>query len=66
MHLAKELLATTQLTVGAVATRVGCDSEEALSHAFNAPTRCPPANGEPSTAAMAERFPPPIAGIGPS
>jgi AraC-like DNA-binding protein len=34
MHLAKELLATTDATVVSVARRVGYDSEEAFSRAF--------------------------------
>jgi AraC-like DNA-binding protein len=34
MHIAEELLATTDLTVSAVARRVGYDSEEAFSRAF--------------------------------
>jgi transcriptional regulator GlxA family with amidase domain len=34
MHLAEELLATTATGVGAVARRVGYDSEEAFSRAF--------------------------------
>jgi AraC-like DNA-binding protein len=34
IHLAEELLATTDLTVAAVARRVGYDSEEAFSRAF--------------------------------
>jgi transcriptional regulator GlxA family with amidase domain len=34
MHLAKDLLATTDLGVGAVARRVGYDAEEAFSRAF--------------------------------
>jgi len=34
MHLADELLATTDLGVGTIARRVGYDSEEAFSRAF--------------------------------
>jgi AraC-like DNA-binding protein len=34
MHLAEELLATNELTVAAIARRVGYDSEEAFSRAF--------------------------------
>ena len=34
MHLAAELLATSDLTIFAVARRVGYDSEEAFSRAF--------------------------------
>jgi AraC-like DNA-binding protein len=34
MHLAEDLLATTELGVGAVARRVGYDAEEAFSRAF--------------------------------
>jgi AraC-like DNA-binding protein len=34
MHLAEELLATTDVGVGAVARRVGYESEEAFSRAF--------------------------------
>jgi transcriptional regulator GlxA family with amidase domain len=35
MHLAEELLATTDVGVAAIARRVGYDSEEAFSRAFN-------------------------------
>jgi transcriptional regulator GlxA family with amidase domain len=43
MHVAQDLLATTDLGVGAIARRVGYDAEEAFSRAFkratgNAPT----------------------------
>jgi AraC-like DNA-binding protein len=41
MHLAEDLLATTDLGVGAVARRVGYDAEEAFSRAFKR------AHGEP-------------------
>jgi transcriptional regulator GlxA family with amidase domain len=34
MHLAEDLLATTDLSVGAVAHRIGYDAEEAFSRAF--------------------------------
>jgi AraC-like DNA-binding protein len=34
MHLAEELLATTDITIAAIARRVGYDSEEAFSRAF--------------------------------
>jgi AraC-like DNA-binding protein len=34
MHLAEELLATSELGVAAVARRVGYESEEAISRAF--------------------------------
>jgi AraC-like DNA-binding protein len=34
MHLAEDLLATTDLPVGAVAHRIGYDAEEAFSRAF--------------------------------
>ena len=34
MHLANELLATTELSVFTIARRVGYDSEEAFSRAF--------------------------------
>jgi AraC-like DNA-binding protein len=34
MHLAEELLATAEIGVGAVARRVGYDSDEAFSRAF--------------------------------
>jgi AraC-like DNA-binding protein len=44
MHVARELLATTTLTVGAVARRVGYDSEEAFSRAFKRATGNAPAH----------------------
>ena len=34
MHLAEELLATTELSIAAIGRRVGYDSEEAFSRAF--------------------------------
>jgi transcriptional regulator GlxA family with amidase domain len=44
MHLAQDLLATTDLGVGVVARRVGYDAEEAFSRAFKR------AHGEPPSA----------------
>jgi AraC-like DNA-binding protein len=44
MHLAEDLLATTDLGVGVVARRVGYDAEEAFSRAFKR------ANGESPSA----------------
>jgi AraC-like DNA-binding protein len=43
MHLAEDLLATTNLTAGAVASRVGYDAEEAFSRAFRRAHGKPPA-----------------------
>ncbi|MDR2988581.1 MAG: AraC family transcriptional regulator [Nocardiopsaceae bacterium] len=43
MHLAEDLLATTNLTAGAVASRVGYDAEEAFSRAFRRAHGMPPA-----------------------
>jgi AraC-like DNA-binding protein len=34
MHIARELLATSDITVNAIARRIGYDSEEAFSRAF--------------------------------
>ena len=34
MHMAEELLTTTEITIAAIARRVGYDSEEAFSRAF--------------------------------
>jgi AraC-like DNA-binding protein len=51
MHLAEELLATTELTVFEIARRVGYESEEAFSRAFRR------AAGEPPSAWRAERRP---------
>jgi AraC-like DNA-binding protein len=42
MHIAQELLATTESTVAAVARRVGYDSEEAFSRAFKRFHGCAP------------------------
>jgi len=42
MHLADELLSTTDLTVAAIAKRVGYDSEEAFSRAFKRVRGAPP------------------------
>ena len=44
MHLAEDLLATTDLGVGAVARRVGYDAEEAFSRAFKRRHALSPAN----------------------
>ena len=44
MHLAEDLLATTNLSVGAVARRVGYDAEEAFSRAFKRRHEHSPAN----------------------
>ena len=43
MHLARDLLATTDLNVAAVARRVGYDAEEAFSRAFKRASGHPPA-----------------------
>ena len=43
LHLAKDLLATTDVGVAAVARRVGYDSEEAFSRAFKREYGCAPA-----------------------
>jgi AraC-like DNA-binding protein len=42
MHIAQELLATTELGVAAIARRVGYGSEEAFSRAFKRTYRCSP------------------------
>lgn len=42
MHLATDLLATTDYTVGSIARRVGYDSEEAFSRAFKRSQGAPP------------------------
>jgi AraC-like DNA-binding protein len=42
MHLAQDLLRTTDLTVAAIAKRVGYDSEEAFSRAFKRSKGAPP------------------------
>ena len=44
MHLAQELLATTELSVAAIARRVGYDSEEAFSRAFKRTAMCAPSH----------------------
>jgi AraC-like DNA-binding protein len=44
MHLAEELLATTELGVVTVARRVGYDSEEAFSRAFKRVHGLPPSH----------------------
>ena len=44
MHLAEDLLATTDLSVIAVARRVGYDSEEAFSRAFKRERGCSPSH----------------------
>jgi AraC-like DNA-binding protein len=44
MHLAEELLATTDLSVIAVARRVGYDSEEAFSRAYKRERGCSPSH----------------------
>ena len=47
MHLAEELLATTDIGVVTIARQVGYDSEEAFSRAFNVPTVSHRATGAP-------------------
>jgi transcriptional regulator GlxA family with amidase domain len=44
MHLARDLLASTDLSVAAVARRVGYDAEEAFSRAFKRHVGSPPAS----------------------
>jgi AraC-like DNA-binding protein len=44
MHLAEDLLGTTDVSVGAVARRVGYDSEEAFSRAFKRATSLSPSH----------------------
>ena len=44
MHLAEDLLATTDVTVFAIARRVGYDSEEAFSRAFKRARGLPPSH----------------------
>jgi len=44
MHLAEELLATTEIGVAVVARRVGYDSEEAFSRAFKRAHGLPPSH----------------------
>ena len=43
MHLAEDFLATTDLSVAAIARRVGYDSDEAFSRAFKRVHALPPA-----------------------
>ena len=43
MHLAENLLVTTDLAVAAIAHRVGYDAEEAFSRAFRRTDALPPA-----------------------
>jgi AraC-like DNA-binding protein len=51
MHLAEDLLATTNLTVGAIAARVDYDAEEAFSRAFRRGHGRPPAQCRAARAA---------------
>jgi AraC-like DNA-binding protein len=51
MHLAEDLLATTTLTVAAIAGRVGYDAEEAFSRAFRRAHGSPPAQWRAAHAA---------------
>ena len=44
MHLAEDLLATTDIGIVAVARRVGYDSEEAFSRAFKRAHGCSPSH----------------------
>jgi AraC-like DNA-binding protein len=53
MHLARELLATTDATVASVARRVGYDSEEAFSRAFKREHRIAPSRWRAAHAATA-------------
>ena len=51
LHLAKDLLATTDVGVAAVARRVGYDSEEAFSRAFKREYGCAPSHWRAERAA---------------
>jgi AraC-like DNA-binding protein len=42
MHIAQEMLATTETTIVAIARRVGYESEQAFSRAFKRLHGCPP------------------------
>jgi AraC-like DNA-binding protein len=48
MHLARDLLRSSDLAVAAVAHRVGYDSEEAFSRAFKRETGLPPSSWRPT------------------
>ena len=53
MHLAQDLLVTTDLTLAAIARRVGYDSEEAFSRAFKrARGRSPGSSRAPSRSSI--------------
>jgi AraC-like DNA-binding protein len=54
MHLADELLVTTDLTVAAIARRVGYDSEEAFSRAFKRARGQSPSHWRSARSAVAE------------
>jgi AraC-like DNA-binding protein len=54
MHLAEELLVTTDLTVAAVARRVGYDSEEAFSRAFKRARGQSPSHWRSARSAVSE------------
>ena len=56
MHLADELLATTELSVFTIARRVGYDSEEAFSRAFKRSVASRRAAGEPRRGVNAARY----------
>ena len=48
MHLAKDLLRSSDLGVAAIAHRVGYDSEEAFSRAFKRETGLAPSSWRPT------------------
>ena len=49
MHMAKDLLRSSDLGVAAIAHRVGYDSEEAFSRAFKRETGLPPSSWRPTS-----------------
>ena len=53
MHLATELLTTTDISIGALARRVGYDSEEAFSRAYKRERGLSPAHWRAAHAAGA-------------
>ena len=54
MHLAEDLLATTDIGIVAVARRVGYESEEAFSRAFKRSHGCAPSRWREARAEIPE------------
>jgi transcriptional regulator GlxA family with amidase domain len=65
MHLAEDLLTSTDLGVATIARRVGYDAEEAFSGAFKRHSGAPPAHWQAQHPLRASGMADPSAGVAP-